>query len=501
VIFPPGAGNLPTMKIGIVYNASFLGVACPCTLAYRDGNYPERAGWKEVVAAAGPGVTLGLSTATGVSRSQELADYPTDLINSPPQDLGADMTFSVPSFVSAAAKTAGDSGLTIAAHGNGAPVATLAAIAKQTPRVQKAMPQPASAAPANNTQIGARTDAPGTIQLSANRQPTPRNKFTELVSARNFGFWFLLTAALIAASLGALHALEPGHGKTIVAAYLVGSRGTARHAVFLGLIVTAAHTAGVFLLGSITLYASKRVVAEHLYPWLGMISGIIIAVLASYLMIRAWVGEDGDHSHDIGSAHSHWFASLGRPGIAEKSDSRRPGDGGVLSAEPARKVSLTQLLSLGITGGIVPCPAALVVLLGAFSLHRVGFGLFLIVAFSLGLAAVLISIGLLMVYARKFIARWGNDGPVMKRWLPVASAGFMLILGLGIAGRALLSTGIGSGFVAQEKLPSFVGIVLLGLFLGMRHSTDPDHVVAVSTIASRGALRRPGALIGVLWGV
>ena len=366
------------------------------------------------------------------------------------------------------------------------------------------MPQP-NAPATNETQFVQFADASGTIQLSANKQSTPRSKFTELVSTQNFSFWFLFTAAFIAAGLGALHALEPGHGKTIVGAYLVGSKGTARHAVFLGLIVTAAHTAGVYLLGAITLYASKRVVPDHLYPWLGMISGIVIAVLASYLMIRAWIGEDGDHSHEIGTAHSHWFASLGKPRIAdkkvEKNDSLSSVDGGALSGEAAKKVSLTQLLTLGITGGIVPCPAALVVLLGAFSLHRVGFGLFLIVAFSLGLAAVLIAIGLLMVYARKFFARWGNDGPIMKRWLPVASAGFMLILGLGIAGRALLSTGIGSGFVAQEKLPSFVGIVLLGLFLGMRHSTDPDHVVAVSTIASRERSVGQGALIGMLWGV
>jgi len=106
-----------------------------------------------------------------------------------------------------------------------------------------------------------------------------------------------------------------------------------------------------------------------------------------------------------------------------------------------------------------------------------------------------------MVYARQFIARWKTDASIVKRWLPVTSAGFMLILGLGIAGRALLSTGVGSDFLTQAKLPSFVGIVLLGLFLGMRHSTDPDHVVAVSTIASRERSVGQGALIGMLWGV
>jgi ABC-type nickel/cobalt efflux system permease component RcnA len=499
VIFPPGAGNLPTMKIGVVYRATLTGVACPCTLEYRDGNFAERAGWKEVVVTAGPGARLVLSTAAGVSRSQELANYPTDLINSPPQDVAAAVTFSVTSFASARTKTAADSGPTIAGRENGVPIATSAATRSRTPRIERAMPPP-GAAPTNQSPIVTRF-APGTIQLSANKQSTPRNKFTELVSFRNLSFWFLFSAAFIAAGLGALHALEPGHGKTIVAAYLVGSKGTARHAVFLGLIVTAAHTAGVYLLGAITLYASKHVVPEHLYPWLGVISGMIIAALASYLMIRAWTGEDGNHRHEVGRTHSHWFASFVTRRAAQENNSQCLEHGGARSTQAAKKVSLTQLLTLGITGGIVPCPAALVVLLGAFSLHRIGFGLFLIVAFSLGLAAVLIAIGLLMVYARQFLARWKSDGPIVKRWLPVASAGFMLILGLGIALRALLGTGVGTGFLAQAKLPSFVGIVLLGLFLGMRHSTDPDHVVAVSTIASRERSVGQGALIGMLWGM
>ncbi len=149
----------------------------------------------------------------------------------------------------------------------------------------------------------------------------------------------------------------------------------------------------------------------------------------------------------------------------------------------------------------MPCPAALVVLLSALSLHRVGLGLFLIVAFSLGLAAVLIVIGLLMVYARQFMARSKGDGLVSQRWLPALSSGFMLILGLGIAAKGLLNTGIGSGFLSRGHVASFAGIVLLGLFLGMRHSTDPDHVVAVSTIVSRERSLRYAALIGMLWGV
>ena len=503
VIFPLGAGNLPTMKIGLVYRAALPGMECPCTLEYSDTNFPGRTGWKEVVATAAPGATLTFSTAASVSRSQELANYPTDLIDSPPQDLQARVTFTVPGSVSPRAETPVDSAPSIAKVENKAPAAASAPIANRMAshesRIGAAIPKP-DLLPTNKPVLAARTDASGTIRLNANKQPTPRSKFTELVSAGNMSFWFLFPAALIAAGLGALHALEPGHGKTIVAAYLVGSKGTSRDAVLLGLIVTAAHTAGVYFLGAITLYASKYIVPEQLYPWLGLISGITIAALGCYLIIRAWIGAEAGHGDD-GSAHSHWFDSLGRSHKAENLDSPSPENDRALQHESSKQVSLTQLVTLGITGGIVPCPAALVVLLSALSLHRVGFGLFLIVAFSLGLAAVLIIIGLLMVYARQFIARWGNDGPVLTRWLPVASSGFMLILGVAIAGRALWSTGIGSGFFAHAKLSSFVGIVLLGLFLGMRHSTDPDHVVAVSTIVSRERSVGQGALLGVLWGI
>ncbi len=485
VIFPPGAGGLPTMKLGFVYRAA-MGTVSSGSLEYRDSNFGGRAGWKEIVVTADPAVRLTVSPALETDRSGQLSNYPTDLLNSPPQDLEAGFTFVAPLLVTqTVAQPAGKA----AAH-----------------------PRPARADAPALPSLPKIVAAP--ISLSANRQPTPRSRFTELVTTPHLSFWFLFTAAFIAAGLGALHALEPGHGKTIVGAYLVGSRGTARHAVFLGLIVTAAHTAGVYVLGAITLGASRYVVPERLYPWLEMVSGIVIAIFAAYLMMRAWTGDDTEHNH------RHWFASnesryagesaQARP-LAETHGQPYPGQGepcgctggqSVVRAE--KEVPFSRLLTLGITGGMVPCPAALVVLLGAFSMHRTGFGLFLIVAFSLGLAAVLVSIGLSMVYARQFVARLKSnqsDGALIKRWLPFASAGFMLILGLGIAGRALINTGAGAGFLAQAKLPSFVGIVLLGLFLGMRHSTDPDHVVAVSTIASKERSVRQGAMIGVLWGV
>jgi high-affinity nickel-transport protein len=509
VIFPAGAGGLPTMKLGFVYRAALgnLSPGAPWVVQYRDDNFEGHAGWKEIVVSAERGIDLSVSPALTADRSAQLSNYPTDLLSSPPQDLEASFRFSESLSVEHNTMAADkDRSMQVPPAVSG-PVKSHAGQIGSSKNVQAHVPsaestetetaiEPAAAKLPRSAGVSS-----AATQLHANLQPTLRNKFTELVSTRNLSLWFLFSAAFIAAGLGAFHALEPGHGKTIVAAYLVGSRGTARHAVFLGIIVTAAHTAGVYLLGAVTLYASKYIVPEQLYPWLGVISGITIAVLASYMMIRALTGEDGDHGHEIGAAHGHWFASLGGSRESLKNDPQDVGDFGALPGQPAKKVSLTQLLTLGITGGIVPCPAALVVLLGAFSMHRVGFGLFLIVAFSFGLAAVLIAIGLLMVYARQFVARWKTDGSIVKRWLPLASAGFMLMLGLGIAGRALMSTGIGASFLAQAKLPSFVGVLLLGLFLGMRHSTDPDHVVAVSTIASRERSVGQGALIGMLWGV
>ena len=126
------------------------------------------------------------------------------------------------------------------------------------------------------------------------------------MTVRKPGTWFLLTAAMIAIALGALHALEPGHGKTVVAAYLVGSRGTARHALMLAATVTASHTASVYVLGGLTLYASRWIVPERIYPWLGGVSGVIIAGLGVWLFGRRLIPIlSPDHSHDHLHDHAH----------------------------------------------------------------------------------------------------------------------------------------------------------------------------------------------------
>src|SRR5439155_9342924 len=221
--------------------------------------------------------------------------------------------------------------------------------------------------------------------------------FAALISRHDLSVGFVLLSLFVAFFWGAAHALSPGHGKSIVAAYLVGSRGTPRHAVLLGLTVTVTHTIGVFALGLITLSLSQFIVPDDLYPWLNLVSALlIVGVGVSVLQwrLREWrKGSRGHgHDHDHGHPHSH---------------------------DPA--LSLRRLLGVGISGGIIPCPTALVVLLAAISLHRVGYGLVLIVAFSLGLAAAMSGIGLLAVTAKRIFHRVDFQGGLL-RMLPAVSA-------------------------------------------------------------------------------
>jgi ABC-type nickel/cobalt efflux system permease component RcnA len=395
VIFPPGAAGLSTMKMAMRYRATILpqdhsqATGGDFALYYRDDNFPSRVGWKEVVASAGPRVMIVNTSVPVKDRSAGLSNYPTDLLKSPPLDLEARASFRWDPTAS--------------------PAETLRA------------PDPS---------------------LQSNQQTTPQNRFTQLMTANQSGTWFLVVAAAIAAALGALHALEPGHGKTIVAAYLVGSQGTAYHAFLLGLIVTASHTAGVYALGAVTLYASRYIVPEQLYPWLGSISGLLIAALGSYLFLQRYAGGDIGHSHGPGGHHHHMHDDDHDHAHAREHSHDAPGHHGHRHDEIRGEVSYRQLLALGITGGVVPCPAALVVLLSAVALNRVGFGLFLIVAFSVGLATVLIAVGMLMVYARTFMARFRSDGPLITRWLPLTSAAVITFLVLSIAIRSLITAGI-----------------------------------------------------------
>jgi nickel/cobalt exporter len=422
VLFPPGAGGLPTLKLGLRYRASLTGVLAPGPnrLFYQDANFAGRAGWKEIIAVAGPGVALVHSSVPTTDRSRQLSDYPTDLLNSPPQVLQAQVLFIQ--------------------EGQSEVVAMGGANASSTPGAHR---QAGVAKPQDNA----------ASWLQANAQATPRNAFTELISAHQLSLGIVLLAVVVAVGLGAFHALEPGHGKTVVAAYLVGSQGTAWHALWLGLIVTATHTAGVYLLGAVTLYASRYMVPERLYPWLGVASGVIIAGLGLYLFLQRYAGKDHAHTHGHGHAHGHTHEHThehtpthGHPHshghLHAHGQTHAHGSHQHHHHEPGEAVTFRQLLALGVTGGIVPCPAALVVLLSAVALRRVGFGLLLIVAFSVGLAAVLIAIGLFMVYARRFMSRFQGEGPLITRWLPLTSAGLITVFGMAMVVQALVTAGV-----------------------------------------------------------
>lgn len=245
---------------------------------------------------------------------------------------------------------------------------------------------------------------------------------------------------------GAMHALSPGHGKTIVGAYLVGAHATPKHALFLGLTTTITHTTGVFLLGIASLFAAQFILPEQLYPWLSVLSGLMVVAIGFNLFMSRLhstqklnkASTEGEHSHhhhphdhshgDTHHHHHHHDHSHG-------SHSHLP------PGADGSPVTWRNLLLLGISGGLIPCPSALVVLLGAIGLGRIGFGLVLVLAFSLGLAAVLTVLGLLLVYTKSLFNQLHTQIRFV-RLLPAASALVIALIGVGITTQALWKIGL-----------------------------------------------------------
>lgn len=264
---------------------------------------------------------------------------------------------------------------------------------------------------------------------------------SRLLERGHLGWGVVAIGMLAAFAMGAVHALSPGHGKTIVAAYLVGTRGTVKHAAFLGLMVTFTHTITVFFLGFITLFLSRYVLPEKIYPVLGAASGLAIAWIGMSLFwkrLRAARGAAANghhHHHDHDHGHQH-------DGGAYAHDH---GDGHVHTHVPEGEVSMASLVALGASGGLVPCPSALVLLLSAIALGRIAIGLILLVAFSAGLAVVLMAIGITVVYAGHWIPDSGKAaGHPAFRYLPVASAAVIVCAGVIMTGVALgLIRGVG----------------------------------------------------------
>ena len=229
-------------------------------------------------------------------------------------------------------------------------------------------------------------------------------------------------ALLLAFGLGAIHALTPGHGKTIVGAYLIGSRGTVPQAIFLGIVVTVTHTFSVILLGVACLFFFQKYLPPTLIPWIGVASGLLMTLLGLTLL-------SGDvptfihHHHDDEDGHHHHHGPGGHHHHHHMPD----------------KLTLGGLLTLGITGGMVPCPEALAVLLTALALNKLMLGLLILLAFSGGLAFVLVLIGIVMVRAAAlFEKRYPSKGMISR--MSDVSYTLMVITGLIIAVRSYLST-------------------------------------------------------------
>ena len=521
ITLPPGEGGLPTLRLECDFDAALPATASSSAtgamsgrLQFRDANHEGRLGWREIVVAPRGGVRVFNSTAFGNGLTNELREYPEDKLAAPLNEQAADLSFTTGALVE---------GATLLKTREGKPVAAVA-----------------------------------------------RDRFAELINVRELTPGVALVGLLFAAVLGGFHALSPGHGKAVVAAYLIGSRGTAKHAAFLGLTVTITHTSGVIALGIATLFAAQYVVPERLFPILSLISGAIVVLLGASLLVKrlsAALGlvppehthhhhDDGGHTH-YSHAQQHEYESTGgqthehthhdhtqhehadhehvhhdhiphdhahdkhaadehihREHAHDGELTHSHGGGRVHSHLPpgteGAAVTWRSLLALGVSGGLLPCPSALVVMLSAITLGRIGYGLLLVLAFSFGLAGVLTGIGLLFVYARRFMARPLASAGGLLRVLPVFSALVITVVGVAICyqaygeGGAEALASLGSFFPHDEEM-SFasrgaLAILGFGLIFGLRHATEVDHVIAVSTIVSEHRKLWRSALVGGLWG-
>jgi len=375
--FPEGQGGLSTLRLEAVYSAELSSGATEAVqLAYRDDNDPTRLGWREIIARPGAaGTTLQHSSVPSEDVTHELRNYPEDMLASPINIRAAQVSF---------------------------------------------VPGAAAARPMLGTTGVAVFDR-------------TRSAFADLANGAELTPPFILFALGVAVVLGMAHALQPGHGKTVVAAYLVGSRGTAWHALFLGATVTATHTAGVYALGLVTLFLSQYIVPERLYPILEIVSGLLVVGIGVWLFGRRLLAALGlklsraHHHHGHDHAHQH-----------EHGHDHQHGHGpGQHTHEMPQRVSWRSLLALGVSGGLLPCPEALMVLLITIAAHRVLFGLALILAFSTGLASVLVGFGLLLIFARAWFQKLNVTSGLVPRVLPVGSALVIIGAGLVITAQAL----------------------------------------------------------------
>lgn len=358
----PGEGDLPIGNFRWELVATLPERAASGSVRFANANNADRVGWNEVVIRAAPGVSVFDSTAFGSGLSDELRAFPADRIASPLAERSAEFSFS----------------------GGGVPA-------------------------------GARPLRDRDGKAAA---PAQRDRLTELIREPRITPLVAAFALLVAFGLGAMHAMSPGHGKAVVGAYLVGSKGTARHAAFLGLTVTVTHTIGVFALGFLTLFASRYILPERLMPVLSFASGLLVLYLGLSMFKTRLFAALG-----AGGGHAHGHADLAAGEIAHSHG------GSTHTHSVSGDLSRRSLIALGVSGGLLPCPSALVLMLSAINLGRVGYGLVLTVAFSFGLAATLTAVGLLFLYGGKIFDGERFRQSRIVQALPVFSAFVIACLG------------------------------------------------------------------------
>ena len=384
VTFPEGQGGLKTLRLVADAQAPLPDSRQAGSQAtVHDLNFADRLGWREIVVRAGDGVRLLETTASAIDQTAELTSYPSDRLKSPADVRQASFRFE-------ASPTSPASAPTAATRSTGSPAGT-------------------------------------------------GDRFAGLVLERKLTPAFVALSLLLAAAWGAAHALGPGHGKTIVAAYLVGSRATMKHALILGLTVTATHTSSVIVLGLATLYAAHFVRTDQLYLWLSVVSGLFVVALGLVLFVSRLRRAREEHDSLRRAHHSHASHVYSHDHHVDHSHQAHNH-----SHAPAAP-GLRGLLALGISGGLLPCPSALVVVLGATALDRTAYGLVLVVAFSVGLASVLMALGLALVFARRLFS--GRDlvgrfdrfraAERLLRLAPVVSSLAILAVGFVLTTRAL----------------------------------------------------------------
>lgn len=414
VTFPPGAAGLSTLRLTCALVADTGELRSEQQVVFRNTNYIDRVGWREIT-AVGDRTTVVASNVKGSSTSNRLTAYPADLLSSPLDERSA----------------------TVRARPGG----------------------PAAA------------DIPGAAAVAALRAPQPRGvdaltrSFTALVARQRLSVAFGMLALALAVALGAVHALAPGHGKTVMAAYLVGERGSLRQAALIALTVTATHTIGVLVLGTV-LSASTSLAPESIYPLLGLTSGLLLAAIGVSLgrralrrrplvlpvalasapaLVGAGVGVNSSgHDHTGQSSGNDHHEDHPPPHSHDHDHGTHRHGGRVHTHVPltpdGSPVHWKTLVPMGLAGGMVPSPSALVVLLGAIALGRAWFGVALVIAYGLGMAVTLTGAGLLLVRARGAIERRMN-GPragrlaTLTQALPLITATAIIGGGLYLAAR------------------------------------------------------------------